>query len=490
MKHTLCAISLAAVVIGGCSQANPEQQTVNDAAAALGGSDRVQAVRTVVIEGTGTQWNLGQDLTPTATGQTFTIANYRRAIDVAGGRARTELTRSPNFPFFAGQAAQKQVQGFDGEVAYNVAANGTATRAATPVATDRRTEIYHHPITAVRAALDPMSTVTNRRSEGGETLVDVKTANGVTFTLAVDGSALPTRVMSKTDNTNLGDVTIETSFADYQDVNGLKLPSRMTTKTDNVTTAEIRAAKQSVDGDTGDLAAPAAAASAPALAGPPPAMVTAQELANGIWYLAGQSHHSVLVEFSDHLMLIETPQNDVRALAVIAKARELRPGKPLTQVVNSHHHFDHSGGIRAAMSEGLTVIAHRNAAEYLEDAGKRPHTVTPDALAKNAKPPTIEAVEGERTISDGTMTVNLFAVEGSAHADSMLMAYFPRERLLVEADVFTPGAPVHPYAANLLENIRKHNLRVDRIVPLHGTVAPFAELEKAALAARAQTATN
>ena len=129
------------------------------------------------------------------------------------------------------------------------------------------------------------------------------------------------------DNANLGDVAIETSFADYQDVSGLKLPARLTTKTDKYTTAEIRATKQTVDGDAGDLAAPAAAASAPPIAGPPPANVTVQEVAKGIWLLAGQSHHSVLVEFTDHLMLIEAPQNDTRTLAVIAKARELRPGQ-------------------------------------------------------------------------------------------------------------------------------------------------------------------
>jgi len=60
----------------------------------------------------------------------------------------------------------------------------------------------------------------------------------------------------------------------------------------------------------------------------------------------------------------------------------------------------------------------------------------------------------------------------------MLMAYLPKERILVEADAFTPGAAVQPYAANLLDNITKRNLRVERIVPLHGTVAPFSELAK------------
>ncbi len=479
MRCTVCLALLTAVMVSACNRSTPEQQAVNDAAEALGGSDRIQAVKTIVIEGEGTQGNLGQDLRPDATGQTFTVSGYRRAIDLAGGRARTELTRAPNFQYFAGQAPQKIVQGLDGEVGYNVAANGTATRTPDPVANDRRAEIYHHPITSVRAALDPGATLTNPRMENGQNLVDVRTASGVTFTLAVDsGSMLPARVISTLDNTNLGDVVVETTFADYQDVNGLQLPGRLTTKTDDVTTADVRVTRQTVDTEPGDLAAPAAAASAAPMAGPPPATVAVEELAPRVWLLAGQSHHSVLVEFDDHLTLIEAPQNDTRALAVIAKARELRPNKPLTQLVVSHHHFDHSGGVRAAMSEGLTVIAHENAAEYLEEAGKRPHTAIPDALGKNPRAVNVEGVDGERVLMDKTMTVNLYAIEGNPHADTLLMAYFPRERLLVEADVYTPGAAVAPYAPNLLENVRKRNLRVDRVVPLHGKVVPFSELVK------------
>ena len=479
MRCTVCLALFTAVMVSACSRSTPEQQPVNEAAEALGGASRIQSVKTIVIEGEGTQGNLGQDMTPEATGQTFTVTSYRRAVDVAGGRARTELTRTPNFQYFAGQMPQKLVQGVDGEVGYNVAANGTATRTPNVAATDRRVEIYHHPITSVRAALDAGSTVSNPRSEDGQSLVDVRTANGVTFTLAIDGGTkLPVRVISTSDNTNLGDVVIETTFADYQDVGGVQLPTRITTKTDEVTTADIRVTKQAVDGDVGDLAAPSAAASAAPMAGPPPATVTVEELAPRVWLLAGQSHHSVLVEFDDHLTLIEAPQNETRALAVIAKARELRPNKPLTQLVVSHHHFDHSGGVRAAMSEGLTVIAHENATEYLEEAGKRPHATVPDALVKNPKPVNVEGVDGERALMDKTMTVNLYTIDGNPHADTLLMAYFPRERLLVEADVFTPGAAVAPYAPNLLENIRKRNLRVDRIVPLHGKVVPFSELVK------------
>ena len=477
---------LAAAALAGCSRPSPEQQIVNDAAQALGGGDRIAAVKTLVVEGAGTQYNLGQDVTPGASGQTFTVTGYKRVVDVAGGRARTELTRQPNFAFFQGPAAQKQIAGLDGAVAYNVAANGTAARAADAVANDRRTELLHHPVTAVRAALDPMARLANPRTEGTVSLVDVTTATGQVFTLEIDSTTkLPARVITMADNTNLGDVAISTAFSGYQDVGGLKLPAKLTTKTDDFTTQEINVSTQAVDGDAGDLAAPAAAASAPAIAGVAPATVTADVLAPGIWYLAGQSHHSVLVEFADHLMLIETPQNDTRALAVIAKARELVPGKPLTQLVNSHHHFDHSGGVRAAISEGLTVITHQGNVAFMEEIAKRPHTKVPDALAKNPKPLTVEGVADERVITDGTMTVNLYTVTG-AHSDTMLMAYFPRQRILVEADVYNPG-PVQTFAADFLATVKGRNLRIDRIAPLHAQVATYAQFLKDASKAPAST---
>jgi glyoxylase-like metal-dependent hydrolase (beta-lactamase superfamily II) len=469
---------IAAAAVSGCTNATVEQQIINDAAAAIGGGDRIQAVKTLVIEGSGTNGNLGQDMTPEATGQTFAVTGYRRAMDAGGGRVRIVQTRTPNFTYFQGQQPQTQVLGVDGGVAYNIAPDGAATRASDQVAKDRRAESFHHPLTIIRAALDPAARLSNARSTDDQRVVDVTTAGGFTFTLAIDKTTRrPTRVVSMTDNTSLGDVAVETTFDDYQTVNGLQLPAHLTTKTDKYTTADLRLTKQTADGDAGDLAAPAAAASAPAAT--PPPVVTVQEVAPGIWWLAGQTHHSVLVEFADHLTLIEAPQNDARALAVIAKARELRPGKPVTQVFNSHHHFDHSGGIRAAVSEGLTVITHKANAAFYQDAIARAHTIVPDALAKNPRPLKIETVDEELELKDATRTVDLYHIAGSPHADTLLMAYFPRERILVEADVYNPGATVIPFAPNLLDNITRRQLRVDRIVPLHATIGRYSDLVSA-----------
>ena len=476
MTRMTC-LALLAAAVSACATATPEQQIVNDAAAALGGRDRVLAVKTLVLAGGGTNGNLLQDLTPEASGQTFLVSGYRRSIDIAGGRARTEQTRTPKFAYFQGMAPQRQLSGIDGEVGYNVAASGTATRVANTTARDRRTELLHHPLTIVRAALDPAARLTNARTTSGERLVDVTIGNGSTSTLAIDtATRLPSRVVSMTDNANLGDVPVQTSFADYRDVDGLKLPATLTLKTDRYTTATLKLTQQWVNADTGDLAAPAAAASAAPIAGPPAPVVTVEEVAKGIWLLAGQSHNSAVVEFDDHLMLIEAPQNETRTLAVIAAARNLRPGKPLTQLVSSHFHSDHTGGLRAAVAEGLTVITHEGNAAFYADAITRPHTLAPDALARSPKPLKTESVGETRSIADKTMTVELYHIAGNPHADTLLMAYFPKQRVLVEADAFSPGAATQPYAANLLENITKRQLKVDRVVPLHGGVAPFSEV--------------
>src|SRR6266446_4594791 len=128
MKRVAWFVLFAAATWSACTQSTPEQQVINDAAAALGGSGKIQAVKTLTIEGEGTNGNLGQDVRPEATSQTFTVTGYKRAVDVAAGRARIEQTRTPNCPYCQGQAAQKQVLGVDGDVGYNVAGDGSTTR--------------------------------------------------------------------------------------------------------------------------------------------------------------------------------------------------------------------------------------------------------------------------------------------------------------------------------------------------------------------------
>lgn len=474
MKGRVFLVGLV-VALAGCTAATPEQSVVNSAVDAVGGQAKIQAARTLTIEGEGTNYNLGQDMVPGASGQKFNVTGYRRHVDLASGRVRMEQTRTPAFAYFAGPAPQKQIQGLDGDVGYNVQPNGTAAQLTSAASQDRKKELLHHPLTILRAALDPASKLSNALTAGTDRSVDVTTPAGVTATLTIGSDGLPKSVATKTYHANLGDVVITTEFADYQDVGGLKLPTRMATRTDDFTTVEVRATNQALDGDVGNLAMPTGATAAPAST----VNVAVEPVGAGVWLLAGQSHHSLLVEFNDHLTLIEAPQSEARTLAVIAKARELRPNKPLTEVVTTHHHFDHTAGLRAAVAEGLTVITHAGNKAFVEEMAKRPHTIQPDALAKSPKPVTVRTVDSEMELKDASMSVMLYHVAGNPHSDTMLMAYIPKVRAIVQVDAFSPGSQAQPYAANLIENITKRKLGVDRVVALHGGMVPMAELMKA-----------
>ena len=98
----------------------------------------------------------------------------------------------------------------------------------------------------------------------------------------------------------------------------------------------------------------------------------------------------------------------------------------------------------------------------------------------NSQPLAIETVPGDDryVLESGRQSLEIYPILNSPHGDTLLMVYFPRERLLVEADVFSPGSPAAPFAANLLENIEENNLRVNRVVPIHGDVVDFSELEE------------
>jgi glyoxylase-like metal-dependent hydrolase (beta-lactamase superfamily II) len=187
------------------------------------------------------------------------------------------------------------------------------------------------------------------------------------------------------------------------------------------------------------------------------------------------------------MIVVEGPLNDERALAVIAEARTLVPNKPIKYLIVSHHHFDHAGGVRAFAGEGVTLVTHEASRPYFERALASPGTVNPDHLAKSGRKAVVEGVRDRRVLTDGTRTVEVRPITGILHADDMLMVYLPQEKSLIEADAYTPPppntapmSPPNPFNISLLENVTKQSLAVDQILPLHGRMVPFAELQKAA----------
>ena len=486
MRRLQRCLVVSSVLFVGCGgAATPELQLVEATAEALGSLRVVRETTTLVLEGQGRTYRLGQNKSPRSDLPYYEVENYRLQVDFANERWRLRQDRTSTFLTGRPLYGVRQVYGLDGDVAYDEQSERTV-RASERVAADRWAEMYHTPLGIVLLALNETSTVINLREEEGQQVVDVAAANGTQFTLFVDGeTGLPSKVMSSTYHANLGDVATETLFEDYAEAGGLggfqirlKLPRTYTTTLDGFQISTYRVSSNT-NGQIDDLAAPADVRSATAALAT--ATVEVQEVATGVWYLTGQSHHSVLVEFDAHLALIEAPQSETRALAVIERARELYPDKPLRYVLNTHHHFDHSAGIRAAVSEGLTVITHEVNRSFLEDLIARQHSIVPDALARNPQPLTVETVVGDEPyeLSDGRRTLQIYRIEGDLHCDGIVMAYLPQERILIEADAYSPASLEAPFAEGLLRNIEDRGLRVDTILPLHGGVAGLEDLESA-----------
>jgi glyoxylase-like metal-dependent hydrolase (beta-lactamase superfamily II) len=249
--------------------------------------------------------------------------------------------------------------------------------------------------------------------------------------------------------------------------------------------SDLRLTTARVNADVGDLAASADVRAQSAT--PVAPTVNVEEIAPGVWYLNGQTHHSVAIEQQRSIVLVEAPQSEERTLAVIERARGLAPGKPVDVVINTHHHFDHSAGIRAAISQGLTVLTHEGNRDFFERTiFPARHVTTSDAQARNPKPLRLLPLGDKYVRRDSLRTIETYQILGSQHSGTMVMVYLPAERLLIQADLYNPPAanataPISfPFAANLLENIQRRGLAVDRVVGIHGRVVPLSDIQAAA----------
>jgi hypothetical protein len=479
MKKALWTV-LATALLCGCNR-HPELKAVRAAADAMGGRDKILAVKTLTVEGEGENPNLGQNVTPDAPLTVWKVTGFKRTIDLEKSRMRVEQVRTAQFPFALGNVV-RQNMALDGDVAWNVTDDGPSSRLTDKTALDRRLELLHNPVAIVRAALDPGTKLSDFSKSGTQQLVDITTAHGDQLTLALDGTTmLPSSVRSETDQPELGDVVIETSFTDYEDVNGLKLPKHLTTRIDKWVQSDIRVSKYTLNGNAADLAAPAAiSAEIPAPANPP-VEVTVEQVAPGIWWLGGSGNHrSVVFEFADHLTLFELPESEARAKAVLEKTHSLSFGKPLTEVIISHHHFDHSAGLREAVSEGLTIITQTGNVAFFKDLAARKHTIAPDDLARNVAtvPIKIKAVDDELVLKDDSMELDLYHVKDNSHSDTLLMGWVPRDHILVQADLYDSGWLRYPWADNLKKNVELRKLKVEKDVPIHGKIESYADVLK------------
>jgi glyoxylase-like metal-dependent hydrolase (beta-lactamase superfamily II) len=445
----------------GPSSAQDAKTVVGAATKSLGD------VRSIQYSGSGASFTLGQSVSPDAAWPRVELRSFIRTVEYDKPAARNEAV-GPNGPlptqFLSGNQAWGQ-------------AGGNVTPASPLVAADRQLQVWLTPHGFLKGAL--VNNATAKKS-GKLTLVTFTAMGKYRVVGTISSDNLVEKVESWFDNPVLGDMQIETTYSDYRDFGGFKFPTRIVQKQGGypVLDLTVTEAKSNI---ALDLVAPDAVSQAP----PPQVNVTTEKLGDGLWLLTGGSHHSAVIEFADHIAVIEAPLNEDRSNAVIAEVKKLVPNKPIRYLVNTHHHFDHSGGLRTYVAEGATIVTHQSNEKFYQATFKAPHTLNPDRQQREKKKARILPIGSKHALTDGARTVELHHVLGNPHNTGIVMAWLPKEKLLVEVDVYTPLPPnaappanPNPNTVNLYENIQRLNLDVNQIVPLHGRIVPLAELKR------------
>ena len=459
LKKLLIGLALASVLVWTAS-AQDARAVIGNASKAMG----VDALKTVQYSATGLDFALGQAPNPSSPWPKFINKTYTRSINFETPASRVERVRlqGENPPHGGGQqpivGEQPQTQTI-------------IVSADTPWV--QQLEIWMTPHGFLRAAGTKNATV-EAKTIGGKRyqVVTFMGDNKAKVNGYINEQNLVERVETWIDNAFLGDMPFEAIYTDYKAAGGAQFPTHIVQKQGgypifdlNVTDVKANAAvniqpAQGRGGAPGAAAAPANAA-------------TSEKLGDGVYLITG-GYAAIAIDFKDHITIIETGQSEPRGLAVIAEAKRLIPNKPVKYVVNTHSHIDHSSGLRAPVAEGATILTHQINKAYLEKTLSVPHTLNPDKAQQNGKKPVVEAVGEKKVLTDGTHVVELYHMQNFGHHDGMLLAYFPKEKVLLEADAYnpqaataTPPSPPSPYNVSLVDNIQRLKLDVQRIVPVH-----------------------
>jgi glyoxylase-like metal-dependent hydrolase (beta-lactamase superfamily II) len=467
----LTAVLLFSPIAAGAQDGRAALEAVSKALGAT-------VLKSIEIQGGGSFFWVGQSYAAGTAWPQFNVRSLTRVVNYETASLRDEMVRTRTLeppkgggPYVRGE--HKAVSFLSGDHAWNIV--GDAATPAPMFVGERQFQLWSTPHGVIKAAMAGKGTVQGR-------VISFAVPGRFKATAVLDTANLIERVDATVANAVLGDMAVTVTYADYRDFGGVKFPTKIRQTHGGFPALELTVTEVKPNA-AADITVPDNVKQAANVY----SRVQSQKAADGVWYVTGGSHHSVLIEMKDHLIVVEGPLNDERALAVVKEVRSLVPNKPIKYLVVSHHHFDHSGGVRAFAGEGATLITHDASRQHFEKIVAAPATVSPDHLAKSGKKAAVEGVKDRKVLTDGTRTVEIRQIAGIQHADDMLMVYLPKEKMLIQADAYTPPAPnaapmspPSPFNVSLAENITKQGLAVDQILPLHGRIVPLAELHKAA----------
>jgi glyoxylase-like metal-dependent hydrolase (beta-lactamase superfamily II) len=511
MRYAMISAALLMAVSYGqpaLAQSGP-LDLVKQGVDAQGGVEALRAIKSLALKVEAKHWEPGQSYSVNGDSRFLGDSTINITVDLAAGANRFDWDRDMKYP--AVEKIKYSEILFQGYGAVVDDKGEIKPASGIRYAAERREAFRAAPTLLQRVLDNPQGVAAIEDQElGHQKYPAVAYTVGTTkFIILFDrATKLPAAVRTRDADNIWGDSNYDLVLGDWKDVGGVKIAHsrsyRLNTfEVQHVTLKEITANAPvdpkvfAVPDAVKEAAKQPAPASVPyqwvlrriflgrftdsdAIYFPPGGSFKLVELAPNVQHVQGGSANNLIVNLKDGLAVFDAPVDEGQSRWVIDAAKAKYPGKPIKYLVLTHHHMDHTGGMRAFAAEGATVIVPAPDKAYFEQVIKAPHTLEPDAQQKATKPASVEEVKDAFAIKDDTVEINLYNIP-NPHAEGFLLAHVVKDNILWVTDLVSPRGPISrsPGTMAVGEALRKHNITGATIAGGHGTTAKQADIAQA-----------
>lgn len=523
MKRLL-ALCSTLVLLSCATGPSKEQQLVGRAVEALGGAQALADIRTISFKGTWKQWAPEQSDVPGGEMRFANEAQWEGIIDVPARASRTDFVK--NFAYPAPRAFTfSEIVTADAGYVIGIDSNGRNAQSmkSNPPAhsmSSLRLATAHRE--ARRNGVSALMLAMLFNPEQVQPAADIVAAGRSYPAVSYQGlivafdpqTNLPARTRTLDYDNVWGDVNYDSVYSDWRSVGKVKIAWSRKSELNGRVISEAAFSdiklNQAIDAKRLQIPPEVRAGAARPATGSVPYQwvlrrqfigvyldsenvsydtkatsgLRLQELAPGVQHVVGGSHNSLIVEMSDFLVIFDAPVSDGQSAWVMKTVKEKYPNKPVRWVVLTHHHMDHTGGVRAMLADGGTLVVGKPAREHFQKVLAAPTSRNPDLSPRNYTSVAILEVPESHVITDSRgRQVIAYAVD-NPHAKGMLMGWVPDAKLGWVTDIWTPGPPLpakpNPGLMAVVNAVKRAGLQPERFAGGHGSTADYAPLARLA----------
>jgi glyoxylase-like metal-dependent hydrolase (beta-lactamase superfamily II) len=508
------ALSIAALLLAA-SQAPPAfAQTsaadlVKQAVTAEGGADALRGLKSLAVKGDAKFWEPGQSLAAGGEPRFLGDATFAIAWDLAKGMARTDWDRDQKYP-------DPPIKLKYTETLLPTLGAVSDAKGSQPMSRNRLAALLRELKRASpRLLLDAMDDPSNVRAVeperlGQQSLPTIAFADqGTNFSILFDRDThLPAAIRTRDDDNIHGDSNYDLVLADWKAVGSAKVAQSLSYQINGVEVAKLNyrdvTANPAIAADAFAIPdAVKAVAGPPATGNVPYQWVLRRlfltrylesdnvifptggglklvELAPNVQHVEGGTANNLIVAMKDYLVIFDAPYGELQSRWTIDAAKAKYPGKPIKYLVLTHHHMDHTGGMRTFVAEGATIIVPAPDKAYFEKDVAAPRTLVPDDLQKKPTAANIVEVKDQMSLKDDTDEIRIYNIT-NPHVQGMFIGHVVKGNVLYVTDLISPRGTIDRSEATVSvgEALRKFGITGTTVAGGHGTITKQADIASA-----------